>query len=181
MSTVRLSTTSYVILGLVEYLQPATVYDLKRLAAKSVVNFWALPHTQLYTETERLATAGLLREEREETGRRRRLYRLTSDGRAELDAWRAEPSHELYEVRDPATLKLFFGSDPRALAMAQLAAHRRKLAEYEESRKVLDGAEPGSSPPGVRYALEAGIGLERQFIRFWSEIAEANQPNPRAD
>ncbi|GAA2071418.1 PadR family transcriptional regulator [Actinomadura alba] len=171
MSTVRLTTTSYVILGLVEHCQPATVYDLKLFSAKSVVNFWALPHTQLYTEAERLAKAGLLHEEREQTGRRRRLYRLTDDGLAELNAWRAEPSSELYEARDPATLKLFFGGDPKKLAAAQLAAHQQKLAEYEQTRQEFDITEQGL-PPGMRHALEAGIGLEQQFIRFWKNVAE---------
>jgi PadR family transcriptional regulator AphA len=174
MSTIRLTTTSYVILGLVEYCQPATVYDLKRLSARSVVNFWALPHTQLYTETERLAKAGLLHEEQEQTGRRRRLYRLTDGGLAELNAWRAEPSSELYEARDPATLKLFFGGDPKELAAAQLSVHQQKLAEYEQTRQELDTTDQGW-PPGMRYALEAGIGLERQFIRFWKNIAEKDR------
>lgn len=171
MSTVRLTTTSYVVLGLIEHCQPATVYDLKQLAARSVVNFWALPHTQLYTETARLAEVGLLDEEREETGRRRRLYRLTDDGLAELDAWRGQPTDAIYEVHDPATLKLFFGGDPKALASAQLAAHQRKLDEYERTREELAAAKQGW-PQGMRLALEAGIGLEQQFIRFWKSVAD---------
>ena len=77
----RLTDTSYVVLGLVELCQPATPYDLKQFAKVSVFNFWSVPHTQVYSECARLAEAGLLDEEREEGGRRRRVYRLTADGK----------------------------------------------------------------------------------------------------
>jgi len=84
----RLTDTSYVVLGLVEVCQPATPYDLKQFAKVSVFNFWSVPHTQVYSECARLAEAGLLDEEREEGGRRRRVYRLTEDGKSELAEWR---------------------------------------------------------------------------------------------
>ena len=58
----------------------------------STINFWTVPHTQIYTECARLAEAGLLDEEREETGRRRRIYRLTADGRASARALAREPT-----------------------------------------------------------------------------------------
>src|ERR1700722_3047355 len=97
-SSVRLSTTSYVVLGLVEMCQPATPYDIKRVAEVSVANFWTVAHTQLYSECSRLAREGLLDEEQEQTGRRRKLYRLTDAGRAALDAWRGEPVGEDFEL-----------------------------------------------------------------------------------
>ncbi|GAB3699080.1 PadR family transcriptional regulator [Saccharopolyspora tripterygii] len=163
MSTVRLTNASYVVLGLIEAFQPATAYDLKRAAGQSVVNFWALPHTQLYSETSRLAEAGLLHEDREESGRRRRRYTLSDEGKAELDRWRAEPVTSLYEVHDQATLKLFFGADPETLAADQIALHEEKLREYEETRASLDE----DTPRGIILALEMGMGLERHFLDFW--------------
>lgn len=159
----RLTETSYIVLGLVEYAEPATPYDLKQLAQLSTVEFWAVPHTQLYTECARLAKEGLLSEQREQTGRRRRIYRLAKSGRQALRDWLAEPTDELYEVRDPGTLKLFFGGDPARLAKSQLAAHKRQLEAYEQ----LSGDLP-EMPAGMRLALEAGIGHEREFIRFWT-------------
>ncbi len=69
----------------------------------------------------------------------------------------------MYELRDVATLKLFFGADPKPLAEDQVEQHRRRLAEYEELLVGLDQA-----PEGWRLALELGIGHEREFIRFWS-------------
>ena len=163
MSSVRLTETSYIVLGLLELLEPATPYDLKQLAQVSTVNFWTVPHTQIYAECGRLAAEGLLSERREQTGRRRRIYTLTADGSRALERWREDASGGLYELRDVATLKLFFGADPRRLAAEQVDAHRRRLSEYEELL-----ADLADAPEGWRLALELGIGHEREFIRFWS-------------
>jgi PadR family transcriptional regulator AphA len=175
MSNPRLSETSYIVLGLLERIEPATPYDLKRVAQLSTINFWAVPHTQLYTECGRLAGEGLLSERREQNGRRRRIYRLTKRGRQALDAWRSEPAAELEEVRDAGTLKLFLGGDPAKLAPAQLDAHRRKLRAYEQLR-----AEATDWSRGWRLALEAGIGHERESIRFWTRIAREAQTPTRS-
>ncbi len=163
MSNPRLSPTSYVVLGLVERAQPATPYEIKQVAAISTANFWSVPHTQLYGECARLAEAGLLDEEREEGGRRRRVYTMTTAGAAALAEWRKEPAEELFEVRDVGLLKLFLGADPADLAAGQLELHEAKLAEYEETAKL-------EMPEGMRLALEVGMGIEREFIGFWTRV-----------
>jgi PadR family transcriptional regulator AphA len=160
MSNLRLSPTSYVVLGLVERAQPATPYEIKQVAAISTANFWSVPHTQLYTECARLAEAGLLHEEREEAGRRRRVYEITELGRQTLDEWRREPAAELFEVRDLGLLKLFLGADPSDLAAGQLALHEAKLAEYGETAQL-------EMPEGMRLALQVGMKIEQQFVEFW--------------
>ena len=167
MEVTRLTPTSYVVLGLIEQMEPASPYDLKLAAAAGVGQFWSLPHTQLYSECGRLAEAGLLSERREESGRRRRIYRLTKAGTEALDRWRAEPTGDLYELRDAGLLKLFFGADPKELAPQQLAAHEAKLREYEAQ---LDQCIAMEAPSGMRHAVEAGIGHEREYVRFWSRL-----------
>lgn len=162
----KLTPTSYIVLGLVELAGEATPYEMKQAAAASLGNFWTLQHAQFYTEPQRLAAAELLDEEREDGGRRRRLYRLTSAGRSALEQWRGEPTGDLGELREPALLKLFFGAPPAPLAAAQLAAHRSKLAAYEDRREQLAGAAGPAGPPAT---LEAGIAHEREWVRFWSE------------
>lgn len=165
MSTPRLGPTAYVVLGLVERCQPATPYEIKQVAAISTANFWSVPHTQLYSECARLAEAGLLDEEREEGGRRRRIYTLTPAGADALDKWRREPAVELLEVRDLGLLKLFLGADPADLAAGQLALHEAKLAEYEQIESL-------EMPDGMRLALEVGIGIEREYIGFWKRLRD---------
>ena len=163
---ITLTPTSYVVLGLLEAAGAGTPYDLKRMVAVSIGNFWSLQHAQLYTEPERLAGAGLLTERREDGGRRRKTYSLTKQGRAALKEWRERPTDELSELRDPALLKLFLGADPAELAPLQLDAHRRKLSEYEATRE----ADPGDGPRGPWLALEAGIAHERVWIEFWESV-----------
>jgi PadR family transcriptional regulator AphA len=166
-SETRLTPTSYIVLGLLAAAGEATPYDLKRVVAASLGDFWSIQHAQLYSEPERLAAAGYLSERREEGGRRRRHYKITAEGRGALREWLAEPTEELTALRDPGLLKLFFGADPQPLAEVQLPAHRRKLAEYEELLEQL-GSE---APAGIRLSLEAGIGHAREWVRFWSRLA----------
>jgi PadR family transcriptional regulator AphA len=165
---IRLTPTSYIVLGLLEMAGESTPYGLKQLVAGSVGYFWTLQHAQLYTEPERLAQAGYVKEKREETGRRRRLYSITAKGRAALDEWRTGTTTELAELREPALLKLFFGADPEALAAAQIPANRARLEEYEAIRDSM----PDDLPAGPRQALEMGIRFERAAIAFWEELAE---------
>jgi DNA-binding PadR family transcriptional regulator len=164
---IRLTPTSYIVLGLLELGGECTPYGLKQLVSSSVGNFWTLHHAQLYTEPERLAKGGYVTERREEGGRRRRLYELTPKGRSALDDWCAEATSSLGELREPALLKLFFGADPAQLASAQIPAHRQKLAEYE----VIRAGMPDEVPDGPRLALEAGIQHERSSIEFWERLA----------
>ena len=163
----RLNTTSYIVLGLlVRAGGQATPYALKRMASTSVGNFWSLHHAQLYAEPERLARAGLLREEREAGGRRRRSYSVTPAGRAALEAWLQVPAAVPGELRDPGLLQLFFGADRQALAGPQRELHAAKLREYES----LHEAVAARMPVGERLALEAGIAHEREWVRFWSDV-----------
>ncbi|HSK49476.1 MAG TPA: helix-turn-helix transcriptional regulator [Solirubrobacterales bacterium] len=165
MSTDRLTGTSYAVLGLLDAVgHEVTPYDLKQLAQISVFHFWSVPHTQIYTECERLAEAELLSERREDSGRRRRFYSLTERGREELERWRREPTTDVYEAREPGALKLFFGADPGLLAAAQLTAHEAKLEELRA------GLETYEMTPGMRLAAELGLNQEEALVRFWSDL-----------
>lgn len=176
MQDLRLTPTSYIVLGLLNFAGEATPYQLKQIVGSSIGNFWSLQHAQLYSEPERLAAAGLVSVEQEHEGRRRKRYRLTSAGRDALRAWLSAPTSEMSELRDPGLLQLFFGADPKPLAEAQLAVHRAKLAEYERLRD-LAATRPSSGP---LLALEAGIGHGREWVRFWSKLAKTGDLEPDA-
>ena len=87
-SSPRLTETSYIVLGLLEQTGPATPYDLKRLAQISTINFWSSRTRSCTPSAPGCAGEGLLDERREQTGRRRRIYRLTERGRQALESWR---------------------------------------------------------------------------------------------
>jgi PadR family transcriptional regulator, regulatory protein AphA len=172
-SSGSLNPVSYLVLGLVERRAEATPYDLKRYAAESIGNFWSFPHSQIYAEPARLAALGLLEERREPEGRRRRTYSITEAGRTALRAWLADPEPEQPQLRYLGLLKLFFGDlteqpDVVALARAEEAAHRSRLAHYRAVDSRLS-REPGLAFP--RATLRMGILCEEAFVQFWGEIA----------
>jgi len=166
-----LTPTSYLVLGLVARQGQCTSYDMKVMVSNSIGYFWTFPHSQLYAEPARLAELGLLSEEQEAGGRKRRLYRLTDAGREALRAWLAEPTDEPTEIRDLAVLKLFFGqqAEPeqlRALAEHAADAHRRRLAEYEAIAEIPD------IEKHERATLEMGLEYERSAIGYWENVAK---------
>jgi DNA-binding PadR family transcriptional regulator len=167
----KLTPPSYIVLGLLDAAGEATPYDLKNMVAGSVGHFWTVPHAQVYAEATRLAEGGLLRERREDGGRRRRFFKLTKDGRRALEEWLEAPTGELFELRDLGLLKVYFGAHPKPFAELRLPIHERKLAEHEERIRVF-GAE---IPAGVRLAIEAGIGHEREWVRYWSALAAGDE------
>lgn len=162
----RLTPTSYIVLGLLEHGE-ATPYDLKARVAASVGNFWSVPHSAVYAETERLAHDGYLAVDQEPGGLRRKLYAITESGSAALAEWRASPTPSLPEIRDESLLRIFFDADPRAVAAVQLEAHREKLAAYQYQARF----DSGDAPRGPWLTLQAGIAHEREWVRYWSELA----------
>jgi PadR family transcriptional regulator, regulatory protein AphA len=166
----RLTPTSFIVLGFIE-LGEATPYDLKARAARSIGNFWSVPHSALYAEPERLVAGGYLTVDQEPDGLRRKRYAITDSGRAALDEWRSSAAPSLPEIRDESLLKLFFEADPRVIAAAQRDAHREKLSGYEERAREDDG----SPPRGPWRTLEAGIAHEREWVRYWSKLADGLQ------
>ena len=163
MAEVRLTTPSYLVLGIVDKLGEATPYDVKVEAARTVAPFWAMPHAQVYAQCDRLLEAGLLSETRQAGGRNRRLMKLTDAGRAELQRWLDDASFVPVEARERGILKLWFGADPDTLAPVQLDEHRRTLAEYEALAESVGEL----LTEGQRGALEFGIRYERMMVDFW--------------
>jgi hypothetical protein len=78
------------------------------------------------------------------------------------------------ELRDPGILKLFFGGNPERLAKAQLSTHRQRLAELERLAETLEG-QP-QVPRGFRLTVQAGLGHEREWVRFWSLLEQGEEP-----
>jgi DNA-binding PadR family transcriptional regulator len=178
LSSRDLSPVSYLVLGLVAC-GASTSYELKQKVADSVGFMWSFPHSALYAEPARLVGLGLLADEQEEHGRRRRLYTITDDGRAALEGWLREPATEPPQLRDLGLLKLFFSnltneSEVQALAEAQAAVHRERLAIY----KQIEAAKPAEPDDPFPYAtLRMGLMCENAFIAFWEEIGR-NPPKP---
>ncbi|MYT13769.1 transcriptional regulator, PadR family [Streptomyces sp. SceaMP-e96] len=165
----------YVVLGLIARHGPMTPYELKARVEDDIQPFWPILHAQLYRIPAELAQAGLLREEAETEGRRRRIFHLTAAGRAALERWLADPDTAEAETRDPAQLKLFFADlgDPAdivALATRQAERHRKWLAHYASLRGDLDPSADSRQRSRARL-LRLGVLHERAHAEFWESVA----------
>jgi PadR family transcriptional regulator, regulatory protein AphA len=174
MSTERLSTTSFVVLGMVALRGPSTSYDLKRAVGHSVGYFWPFPHAQLYSEPRRLVEMGLLEVSTEHGGRRRQTFSITDAGSEELRRWLAEPTTEQLQVRDVAELKLFFGElaqpdDIVALAKEQIVQHEDRVAVYEQMEERFGNR---ADVRDRMVPLRLGMRMERAALDFWRELYE---------
>ena len=178
-----LTPTSYLVLGLLAREGPSTPYELKGHVAATIGHFWSFPHALLYKEPPRLVGLGLLTEERELDGRRRRLFTITDAGRQALRAWLGEPATQPTELRDLALLQLFFADlEPTtarlAIAREQVSLHRAQLAGYEAGER--QGLRPPADAPGSRtieqwrgVTLRMGLLYERAAVEFWEGVVAA--------
>jgi PadR family transcriptional regulator AphA len=175
-----LTPTSYLVLGLLAREGPSTPYELKRHVARTIGHFWSFPHALLYKEPARLVDLGLLTEERELEGRRRRLFTITYSGRQALRSWLSRPARQPTELRDVALLQLFFADlEPTtatlAIAQEQLALHRDQLAGYLADQLL--EARGGPTGTGTRslehwrgVTLRMGILYEQAAVEFWGGV-----------
>jgi len=175
-----LTPTSYLVLGLLAREGPSTPYELKGHVAATIGHFWSFPHALLYKEPPRLVGLGLLTEERELDGRRRRLFTITDAGRQALREWLGQPATQPTELRDLAVLQLFFADlEPTAARLAiareQVSLHLAQLAGYEAGKRQ-DRRHPAGAP-GSRtieqwrgVTLRMGLLYERAAIEFWEGV-----------
>jgi DNA-binding PadR family transcriptional regulator len=165
------------VLGLVAGMGTATPYELKQMVSVSLGCFWSFPHSQLYSEPDRLAGLGLLEVDQEESGRRRKRYTITEAGRKELLGWLHAPDKERGEIREPGLLKLFFGAlaapgDMARLATDRVALYEQELKQYAEMEEAIADSPDMSYPYAT---LRLGIAVTRASLAFWSELADSEQ------
>ncbi len=123
---IRLTPTSYIVLGLISAAGRATPYDLKRVHQQGIGGFWELNHAQIYAEPDRLVAGGYLCVEQEDGGRRRKLYELTSAGRAAFAEWLASPTERVHGATRP-------GPAPALLRRVAAGRWRKPSAAFTRS------------------------------------------------
>ncbi|RRJ87877.1 PadR family transcriptional regulator [Gulosibacter macacae] len=173
MANPQLSTAGQVILGLLALEGPKTSYELHELIDQSVGNFWNFPRSQVYAAPRKLAELGLVDEEQEEDGRRRRHFTITDAGREALMSWLNSPGGRP-ELRDGGLLRLFFAdlnddAEVKRLADEQVELHKARLNDYEHLVKI--GRTEAFD--GATIALRAGLHYERSQVAFWGEVSDA--------
>ncbi len=165
--SIRLTSTSYALLALLDQLGEATPYEIKQAMDKSIENFWPVPHTTAYEEPARLASSGYLSVHQEEGGRRRKTYALTEAGRSALASWAQDPAWAPPQIRDESVLKVFAGADPRSFLEPRRTWHREKLAELEGYLEEVRG---DAAWQRSELALTAGVTYHRKMLEMLDEL-----------
>src|ERR1700730_1782958 len=143
LTPVSLSPTARVILGMVR-LGARTGYDIKQTIEFTTRFFWNASYGQIYPELRRLEKAGLVEPERDpSSGRKRTVYKLTPAGEQALQDWLTGPG-DLFDMRDEALLKLFFGDllTPEQV-LANVRQRRESMERVLQLFKEIDAMGPG--------------------------------------
>jgi len=108
--------------------QPGSGYDLLRYFEKSLANVWPATQSQLYSELNKLADAGLI-EVSAIGARGRKEYRITDEGRAELRRWVLNPDDDP-PFRSARLLRVFLLGE---VSPEQARAHLADIAETADA------------------------------------------------
>jgi PadR family transcriptional regulator AphA len=140
MSSPRLTSTSYAVLGLLAVRSWST-YELTRQMDRSIGRMWPRAASKLYEEPKKLVALGLATGDTETVGRRpRTVYSITEEGRTALAAWLTEPG-EGPGVEFEQLLKLSFADHGTREDAARTVAAARAWAEERNAVNRLVAAE----------------------------------------
>lgn len=151
-------TLHYIILGLLGA-RPMSGYDIKRAFDRSLATYWNAGNSQIYTTLKLLASKGYVTSEivLQEARPNRRVYKLTSQGRAALDAWLLEPVPSRF-TKDEFLTKLFFcGQTSDEAALRHLEEHHAALlAQLGDMERALRdyGQRPTRRPRLLEYQMQ---------------------------
>jgi DNA-binding PadR family transcriptional regulator len=157
-----LSTTSYALLGLLAFdgsgSAALTGYELKQRADRTLRFYWVSPAmSQVYSELERLADAGLVDVSAERTGRRKlQRYRITQPGLDRLQGWLSDTAADFPVLKHPTALRLLMGALIGPDRMRQLL--RDYLDQLAERRTDL-------------VAVRAALG-DRESVQYPALVAD---------
>lgn len=159
---------------------PASGYDLARRFEEVLGSIWPAKHPQIYGELNRLAGEGLIAVEAEGP-RRRKEYRITDAGIAELRRWLVEEDVDHTVRLEPLLRSLFFWlMEPDELSrhLSREATFYRETAQvYRTYAARKDDGEFGDSPQtrSMRLTIEAAIRLY-DALADWAEWARTHPP-----
>jgi DNA-binding PadR family transcriptional regulator len=173
-----ISVLGYALLGLLQQ-APLSGYDLRKFfSATPMMSFSDSPGS-IYPALRRLEHRRLIRSQVEERAglRRRRLFRLTPAGLAELRAWQTRPitRDDIVRAIDELMLRFSFMDQTlgREAAQSFLRTLRRELTKYLPGLHEHLAAHRAKMPLSGRLALESGIAGYESLLR-WTRSALAN-------
>lgn len=155
----------HAILGFLE-IEPTTGYTLQLRFDGSVGSFWTATQSQIYRELHALERDRLVEVDvvPQEGKPPRKVYALTSTGRAELRRWLAEQVGPM-QIRDPVLLKFVFAAELAPDLLDDiLAGYERSLderrAEYDArlgAKQIFDLARSERERELWKLSIENGL------------------------
>ena len=152
---------------------PASGYDLARRFEELLGAIWPAKHPQIYSELIRLAGDGHIAAEAEGP-RRRKEYRITDAGRAELHRWLVTEPVDHSVRLEPLLRSLFFWKmSPEELCdhLDREAAHWRETARLYRAFAEAEDRGDGPRTRSMRITAEAGVRLY-EALADWAEWAK---------
>ena len=183
----RENKTKYAVLGLLTY-APLSGYDIRRIYAQSLGNFWSESYGHIYPILKRLVDEGFATRDVQHHGGKpdRHVYTITARGRDELHRWLALPP-EPHKERVELLLKLFHGWEMGSAVMIEhvkqcRAEHQALLQNYDH----YDDAMAHENEPPTPYWLmtvSCGRHISKAYIEWCDETIaklEGLPSEPRA-
>ena len=102
-------------------------YALKRQCERVLGNFWQLNFGEIYRVLDRLSEMDLIEQTVLEPGSNRKLYRITEQGRQDLDDFVLAPPGDVPRpLRQELAVKLLFATPEQFPKVLRLIEHQRK-------------------------------------------------------
>lgn len=170
---------SFPLLGLLA-LGPASGYELKKQAARSIAFFWQDGFAQIYSSLRLFESLGFAVRDpvNEHAARKVITYRITDTGRAAFLAWLAQPVESYAPRRHELLAKLFFASlVPPEVLRGHLERYRElqlhMLAELSKVSDMLLSETGNEEDQGLKYwrlTVEHGMAIA-SALHHWSNHA----------
>ncbi|MGW7686683.1 helix-turn-helix transcriptional regulator [Kribbella sp. NPDC054772] len=159
---------------------PASGYDLAGRFTEVLGSIWPAQHPKIYAELNKLAAEGLVEVE-SEGPRRRKAYRITDAGVAEVKRWLTEVDVDHTMRLQPLLRSLFFwmmDTDELQRHLETEERYYRELADhYRDYADRKDRGEFGYSEQtqSMRVTIEAGVRLY-SALADWAQWAQTVPP-----
>ena len=179
------ATLEHALLGVIAEVPEISGYDIVKIFNESMVHYWHAHPGQIYPTLERMAQAGLIRSrEVIQRGRpNKRLFTITSEGRAMLLEWMQSPFEGVKLKHAPLLRCRFLGhlgaDGARAKLVEEREGWRKYLAFYRDIESAVFARKSEYANANMMFAyftLRRGLDWMEENIRWcdWA-IAEIDQ------
>lgn len=172
----------HVILGFLT-MGDMTGYDIKRLMSISTSFFYDASYGSIYPALRKLEERGLVKSiEAIESGRLRKVYSITDEGREEFLRWLGGPPGESKFKYDFLMRMFFFAHLPKEKIETAVTQHLSEIRAVSQKLEMIEFVVRGKADIYQMYTLRFGRDffafLQSWFERFLDELKNGNSGKP---